>query len=220
MEINKFIDHTLLDREISSIQIKKLCAEALEYNFKSVCISPEWVSLASSLLQKTDILICTVIGFPFGTSSTEEKISEVRKALTEGVDEFDVVLNQEYFKKGDHQYVLDEIKAIIDIVNGKTVKIILETCLLNKQEIIESCNLSLEAGATFVKTSTGFSKYGARKEDIVIMKKTINRRGEIKASGGIKSFHDAKKFIDLGATRIGTSSGVKIIEEEKNNLKN
>lgn len=216
MEINKLIDHTLLDSSATESDIKKLCDEAIEYNFKSVCVQPYWVKKASELLKGTDVLVCVVVGFPHGVNTPEIKLLEARQAVDDGATEVDMVMNVGAFKSGDLKAVKDEISAIAEEVRGKAkLKVILENCLLTKEEIKVACELSAEAKADFVKTSTGFSKSGANIEDVTLMKQVVGDQLGVKASGGVRDYETLLQYVEVGATRIGTSSGVKIVNQWK-----
>ena len=218
MELNKYIDHTLLKADATKDQIIKLCQEAREYNFASVCVNSCWVATCKKELEGTDVEVCTVIGFPLGAMQTVAKAYEVKEALADGADEFDMVINVGQLKAGNIDYVTDDIAAVVKAACGKTVKVIIETCLLTDDEKIEACKCSIEAGATFVKTSTGFSTGGATAEDVKLMYDTVHEAGlKVKASGGIRTLADAEKMIAAGAERLGCSAGKKIIEEYEAN---
>ena len=213
MDINSKIDHTLLKPEATSDMIENLCREALEFGFAAVCVNPYYVTRAKNLLKGSNIKVATVVGFPLGANTKEVKAFEARKAVEDGADEIDMVINIGALKNRDYEYVMEDIKAVVDAVEGKAiVKVIIETCLLTKEEKIKACKLSKEAGADFVKTSTGFSTGGATIEDIILMKETIGDSMQIKASGGIRDFETAKAMIEAGASRIGASSSVKIVK--------
>jgi len=212
MGINQYIDHTNLKSFASKKDIERLCNEAIKYNFASVCVNPYYVSLANELLNRTNIKVCTVVGFPLGQNNTEVKINETKIALDEGADEIDMVINVAALKDGFYDYVKDEIKQIRNITKGKILKVIIETCYLEPHEIIKITEICNEVGVDFIKTSTGYGTDGAKVEDIMLIIKYKNDDIEVKASGGIKTYEDAKKFIDLGITRIGTSSGIEIME--------
>ncbi len=216
--MNQYIDHTLLKPDATKAQIGKLCEEAIKYKFKSVCLNPSWVSYAKKLLTGSEVLVCTVIGFPLGATSTQSKALETEVALKEGTDEFDMVINIGALKENTepaNTLVQSDIKAVVDAANGKTVKVIFETCLLSNEEIQRACELSIKAGAHFVKTSTGFSTAGANPEVVKLMLKTVGSRALVKASGGVRSLEDAKNYIDMGVKRLGTSSGVAIMEGQE-----
>lgn len=210
--INQYIDHTNLKAFASKKDIERLCEEAIKHNFASVCVNPYYVSLANELLIRTNIKVCTVVGFPLGQNNTEQKISETKMALDEGADEIDMVINIAALKDGFYQYVKDEISQIRNITKDKILKVIIETCYLEPQEIIKITEICNEVGVDFIKTSTGYGTKGATVEDVMLIIKHKNNDIEVKASGGIKTHEDAKKFIDLGVTRIGTSNGIEIME--------
>lgn len=213
MEIAKYIDHTLLKPEATKDQVEKLCAEAKQYNFASVCVNPTWVKLASELLEGTDVKVCTVIGFPLGANTPETKAFESVNAVTNGATEVDMVINIGALKSGNIELVQKDIEAVVNAVKGKAlVKVIIETSLLTDEEKRTACELSVKAGADYVKTSTGFSTGGATVEDIKLMRETVGPDIGVKASGGVRTSEDAKAMIEAGATRIGASSGIAIVE--------
>lgn len=212
MKLNKLIDHTLLKPEATKAQIEKLCGEAKEYDFKSVCVNPHYVKYAKELLKESDVLVCTVIGFPLGQNTTAIKVAETKDAIQNGADEIDMVINIGALKSKDEDYVLNEIKEIRKACKGKTLKVIIETCLLTDEEKITACKLSNEAGADFVKTSTGFSTHGATVEDVKLMRETVGEDMGVKASGGIRDRETALKMVEAGATRLGVSAGVEIVK--------
>lgn len=211
MKYNKLIDHTCLKQDATKADIEKLCKEAIEYDFMSVCVNPYYVELAAKMLKKSDVKVCTVIGFPLGQNTTDVKIYETKTCLKNGADEIDMVINVSALKDHDDSYVLNEISDIKDVCGNKVLKVILETCLLTDEEIVRACELSKKAGADFVKTSTGFSKGGATVEAVSLMRKTVGPVMGVKASGGVKTHEDLIKMVEAGASRIGTSSGVTII---------
>lgn len=213
MNYNKYFDHTMLAPQATSTDIDKLIKEAIKYDFKSVCIAPSYIKYAKEQLAKTDVLICTVIGFPLGYNATSVKVYETKIALDHGADEIDMVINIGRFKNKEFEYVLNEIKAIKEVCGNKVLKVIVETALLTNQEIKTITEIVLKSGADFIKTSTGFSFRGASFEDVEIMKSIAQDKLLIKASGGIKTGEDALKMIKLGASRLGTSKTVQIIEE-------
>lgn len=218
MKLNKYLDHTKLGANVSLEQINKLIDEAKEYDFKSVCVNPIFVSYAKKALKNTDVLVCTVIGFPHGTHTKEIKRLEAEDAVLNGADELDMVININALKEGNDDLVLDEIKAVVAAAKGRIVKVIIETCYLTKEEIVRVSNLVVMAKANFVKTSTGFGTGGAKVEDVKLMKDTVKDNAEVKASGGVRTYDDAIMMINAGATRIGTSNGVDIIlKKEKKN---
>jgi deoxyribose-phosphate aldolase len=207
---SKYIDHTILKAVASVKDIEVVCKEAVEFNFASVCINPTHVKLASELLKGTEIDVCTVIGFPLGANTSAVKAFETKNAIENGATEIDMVLNIGALIDGDYDLVRDDIKAVVDAANGTLVKVILETCYLNEEQIVKACLASEEAGADFVKTSTGFGTGGATIEDVTLMAKTVPAL-QVKASGGVRTPEDFENMIKAGATRIGTSSGSKLI---------
>ena len=215
MELSKYIDHTNLKNTSTLKDIEKLCNEAIKYKFASVCVYPYYVPLVASLLKDTNIDICTVIGFPSGMSTKETKVYEAIDAIEKGATEIDVVINLSALKNKDYDYVKEEIEEIRDAIDGKLLKVIIETCLLTEEEIIKMTEICNETFVNFIKTSTGFSEYGARVEDVELIHKYKNDVLEIKASGGIKNIDTVEAMIKAGATRIGTSSGVKLMECEQ-----
>lgn len=219
MEYNRLIDHTLLKADASSQAISNLCNEALQWKFFSVCVNPSYVNLVKQKLSKTEVKICSVIGFPLGQTSTKQKIYEAKQAIKAGAHEIDMVINIPELKS-KCACVVDEIRLIKRVCKKNILKVILETALLTNEEIKNGTLAAIEAGANFVKTSTGFSTRGASIEDIKIMNETADKRIKIKASGGIKSLSDLIKFVDAGADRIGTSSGVLIMQELSANSNN
>jgi deoxyribose-phosphate aldolase len=213
MNLAGMIDHTLLKAEATQAEIAKLIDEAKKYQFASVCVNPTWVSYAAEQLAGTPVKVCTVIGFPLGATTSETKAFEAKDAVAKGASEVDMVINIGALKDGDDNRVMQDIKAVVDAVSGKAlVKVIIETCLLTDEEKVRACELAAKAGADFVKTSTGFSTGGATVEDVALMRKTVGEQLGVKASGGVRSLDDMKKMMEAGATRIGTSSGAKILE--------
>ena len=212
MKLSKYIDHTLLKADASIEQIKTLCSEAKEYDFKSVCVNPCNIELCKKELEGSDVLVCCVIGFPLGAMSTLSKVFEANDAVKKGADEVDMVINIGRLKDKDFEYCINEIKRIKSAVGNKVLKVIIETCLLTNEEIVNACNCVVEAGADFVKTSTGFSTKGATFKGVELMKKTVGDKCLIKAAGGVRTHEDMLRMIELGANRIGTSSGTKLIE--------
>ena len=213
MKLSKYIDHTLLKADASLEAIRKLCDEAKEYDFKSVCVNTCNIEFCKKQLEGSDVLVCCVIGFPLGAMSTEAKVAESKDAIAKGADEVDMVINIGRLKDKDYTYVTEEIRKIKEAVGDKTLKVIIETCLLTDEEKVKACECILEAKADFVKTSTGFSTNGATFEDVALLKKTVGDRCLIKAAGGVRSKDDFNRMIELGANRIGTSSGTKLIEK-------
>lgn len=211
--IAKMIDHTNLKPDATTKDIEKLCEEAKKYSFASVCINPSYVPLSKNLLEDTDIKVCTVVGFPLGANTPKIKFFETTDAVRNGADEIDMVISIGTLKSGLDDEVKSDIAGVVAASEGKIVKVIIETGLLNEDEKLRACKASKEAGANFVKTSTGFGVSGATTEDIKILKDNISSNMSIKASGGIRDLKTALDMIDAGATRIGTSSGVQIMEE-------
>ena len=213
MDISKTIDHTLLKPDARKDGVEKLCKEAAEYKFKAVCVNPSHIELCKKLLKDTEVKVATVVGFPLGANTTETKVFETKDSVLKGADEIDMVINIGALKEGDHQLVENDIRAVVNACEGKAiVKVIIETCLLTDDEKRKACELSMSAGAHFVKTSTGFSTGGATVEDVALMKSVVGSNLEVKASGGVRDRETALLMIEAGATRIGTSSGIKIIE--------
>lgn len=216
MSIAKMIDHTVLKPQTTEADVRKLCAEAAEYGFASVCVNPCWVSLCAELLQDTPVDVCTVIGFPLGANTPAVKAFEAAEAIAQGATEVDMVLNVGAMKDGNHALVLEDIAAVVEAAKGKAlVKVILETCLLNDEEKRAACRLAKEAGADYVKTSTGFSTGGATVEDIALMRTEVGADMGVKASGGIRDYAAAKAMVQAGASRIGASAGVQIVAQEQ-----
>ena len=205
------IDHTLLKADATRDQITKLCEEAKQYGFASVCVNPTWVKYAAELLEGAESVVCTVIGFPLGANTPAVKAFETKDAIANGAGEIDMVINIGAMKNGEYDLVREDIKAVVDAANGTLVKVIIETCLLTDEEKVKACELAVLAGADFVKTSTGFSTGGATAEDIALMRKTVGPDIGVKASGGVRSLEDMKLMVENGATRIGASSGVAIM---------
>lgn len=216
--MNNYIDHTNLKMDATLRDIEKLCDEADKNKFASVCVHPYYVSLASELLKNSTVQVCTVIGFPLGMNTTATKVYEAIDAVENGADEIDMVINVGALKNRDYNYIKDEIEEIRDSIDGKTLKVIIETCYLTKEEIIKMTEICNETFVNFIKTSTGFGTGGAKVEDIELINKHKNSVLEIKASGGIKDYETALKMIEAGATRLGTSSGIKIMEGVKNEI--
>ena len=212
MELNKYIDHTNLKNTATLKDIEKVCNEAIKYKFASVCVYPYYVPLVANLLKGTNIEVCTVIGFPSGMSTKETKVYEAIDSVEKGATEIDMVINIAALKNKDYKYIKEEIEEIRDAIDGKVLKVIIETCLLTDKEIIKMTEICNETFVNFIKTSTGFSEYGARFEDVELMNKYKNEVLEIKASGGIRDIKTAEEMINAGATRLGTSSGVKLME--------
>lgn len=212
--INLYIDHTLLKPEATSKDIEKLCEEAKKYQFASVCINPHFVPLAAKLLEGTGVKVCTVIGFPLGANTTAIKREETKDAIRNGASEIDMVINVGALKEKNDVAVHHDIEQVVQAAEGRTVKVIIETCLLMEEEKRRASQISKNAGAHFVKTSTGFSTGGATVEDVALMKEVVGNIVEVKASGGVRDKETALKMIEAGATRIGTSNGVKIVTDD------
>ena len=216
MNVAKMIDHTILKPNVTDADVIKVCTEAKEYGFFSVCVNPYFVPLVAKELQGTDVKVTSVIGFPLGASTTFIKAAEAKKAVEDGANEIDMVINVSALKDGKYDFVQNDIAAVVDAIRGKAIlKVILETCLLTKEEIVKGCELSKAAGAQFVKTSTGFSTGGATVEDVKLMKQTVGDALEVKASGGVRDYDTAMAVIQAGATRIGASSSVDIATHSK-----
>lgn len=215
MNYNKYIDHTLLKPDCLDKDIEKLCSEAKEYDFASVCVNSSYVKKCVELLKGTTVKVCTVIGFPLGACSTEAKLAETKKALEDGASEIDMVINISRLKCHDDKYVENEISVLKKACGNNVLKVIIETCLLTDEEKIRACLDAVNAHADFVKTSTGFSTGGATVEDVKLMKQTVQDKALVKASGGIKDKDTFLKMIEAGASRIGASKGVEIIKELK-----
>ncbi len=215
MELNKYIDHTLLKPEATKEQITKLCQEARQYDFASVCVNTCYVPLAKELLAGSDVKVCCVVGFPLGAMDTVSKAFEAKTAVANGAREVDMVINIGALKDKDYDYVTKDIAAVVEASKPAIVKVIIEACLLTDEEKVEACKCSMNAKAEFVKTSTGFSTHGATPEDVALMKKTVGNVCKVKAAGGVRSYDDAMKMIEVGADRLGCSAGIKVMEEAK-----
>ena len=215
--IASYIDHTILNADASRADIERICAEAAKYNFKSVCVNPLWVSTVTAALAGSGVLTCSVIGFPFGATTTASKVFEARGAIADGANEIDMVINIAAAKAGDEAALVADISAIADAVHegGAILKVIIETALLTDDEKVLACRASVAAGADFVKTSTGFAGGGATLEDVALMRATVGPDLGVKASGGVRSLETARAMIAAGATRLGSSSGVAIVEGEQ-----
>lgn len=218
MSILKMIDHTLLKQNLEKGQLEKHCHEAVEYGFFSVMVQPLQVKKAKEFLKDSGVLVGTVIAFPFGEELTEVKVFQAKTAVQNGADEIDMVMCISKLKEGDFEYVINDIKSVLGVLGGKALKVIIETCLLECEEIEKACECCILGGASFVKTSTGFFEKGATVEDVLLMKETCLDIIKIKASGGIKTLEDAKALIDAGANRIGTSSSVEIAKSYNESL--
>lgn len=212
-KIAHMIDHTALKADTTENQIIKLCEEAKEYHFASVCVNPTWVKKSAELLAGTEVKVCTVIGFPLGANTPEVKAFEADRAIKDGATEVDMVINIGALKDGNNELVERDIKAVVEAAKGKALtKVIIETCLLTDEEKVHACELAVNAGADYVKTSTGFSTGGATKEDIALMRKTVGPDIGVKASGGVRNAADAEAMIAAGTTRIGASAGIEIVK--------
>jgi deoxyribose-phosphate aldolase len=212
LHVAAMIDHTLLKADATKEQIEQLCKEANEYQFASVCVNPTWVRYASEQLATSQVKVCTVIGFPLGATTSETKAFETKNAIENGADEVDMVINIGALKDRNDALVENDIKAVVEAAKGKALtKVIIETSLLTEEEKVRACQLAVRAGADFVKTSTGFSTGGATREDISLMRQTVGADIGVKASGGVRNTNDAQTLIEAGATRIGASSGVAIV---------
>jgi len=214
MDYAKLVDHTLLSPNTTEKEIIQLCQEAIQYGFASVCVNPAWVSLSADLLRESDVNVCTVIGFPLGANTTETKVFETINAIGNGATEIDVVMNIAELKNNKNNMLVEkEISMIVNAAKEKAlVKVIIEACLLTTEEKVRACEISVKAGADYLKTSTGFSLHGATVEDVAIMRQAVGPNVGVKASGGVSNIDDIKLMIDAGASRIGTSSAVKIFD--------
>ena len=216
MSIASMIDHTLLKQDATGEQIDRLCAEAAEYHFASVCVNPYYVVRCVKNLKGTGVKVCTVVGFPLGATTMETKVFETLQAVASGAEEIDMVINVCALKSGHIRGVEQEIQAMAAAVEGKAIlKVIIETCLLTDEEKVLACQIAKRCGADFVKTSTGFSTGGATVEDVALMRRTVGPELGVKASGGIRDYAKAKAMIDAGASRIGASAGIAIVEAER-----
>ncbi len=217
--LSKYIDHTLLKPDAQQNDFENLCQEAITYNFYSVCIPPARVPLAAQLLQKSSVKVCTVVGFPLGYSSLLTKGFETRTAIEQGADEIDMVINISALKSGYKNTVYEDIRSVVQNSSDHLVKVILETCYLTDDEKKWACRLAMDAGAQFLKTSTGFGTAGATERDISLMASLVKPKMGVKASGGIRDYKTAMKMIELGATRLGTSNGIAIITQAEQTTK-
>lgn len=213
MNYNKMIDHTVLKADTPLETVKRICDEAMEYGFASVCINPCHVAYCADYLKDSDVNVCTVIGFPLGANTSAVKAFETKDAIANGADEIDMVMNIGALKDKNYDLVRDDVKAVVEAANGTLVKVILETCLLTEDEIKKACELCVEAKADFVKTSTGFSTRGATIEDVKIMKAAVQGKAKVKAAGGVRTHEDMVKIVEAGADRIGTSAGCSLVEK-------
>lgn len=207
----KLFDHTILKADATEAQVKKICDEAREHDFASVCVNQYYTAFVAEQLKGTDVKVCTVVGFPLGQSTTRVKAFETQAAIEDGATEIDMVINVGALKDGKYDYVREDIRALKEVCKDITLKVIIETCLLTDEEKVKACELSKEAGADFVKTSTGFSTAGAKAEDVVLMRKTVGEALGVKASGGIHTESEAQAMVDAGANRLGTSATLAII---------
>ena len=212
MGLNKYIDHTILKATASNADVQKLCAEAIEHKFYSVCVNGCYVADAKHLLQGTDVKVAAVVGFPLGAMTTAAKIFEAKEAVENGASEIDMVINVAKLKDGEFEYVENEIRQIKEAIGDNVLKVIIETCYLTDEEKVKACELSLVAKADFVKTSTGFGTGGATYEDVKLMKSVVGDNAKVKASGGVRDKETAQKYVELGAERLGTSSGIDIVK--------
>ena len=212
MGLNKYIDHTILKATASSSDVQKLCEEAIEHEFYSVCVNGCYVADAKHLLQGTDVKVAAVVGFPLGAMTTAAKVFEAKEAVENGASEIDMVINVAKLKDGEFEYVENEIRQIKEAIGDNVLKVIIETCYLTDEEKVKACELSLVAKADFVKTSTGFGTGGATYEDVKLMKSVVGDNAKVKASGGVRDKETAQKYVDLGAERLGTSSGIEIVK--------
>ena len=212
MGLNKYIDHTILKATASSVDVQKLCAEAIEHEFYSVCVNGCYVADAKHLLQGTDVKVAAVVGFPLGAMTTAAKVFEAKEAVENGASEIDMVINIAKLKDGEFEFVENEIRQIKEAIGDNVLKVIIETCYLTDEEKVKACELSLAAKADFVKTSTGFGTGGATYEDVKLMKSVVGDNAKVKASGGVRDKETAQKYVDLGAERLGTSSGIDIVK--------
>lgn len=211
MKRSKYIDHTLLKPEATQDQIEKLCQEAKQYDFASVCVNPYWVPFCKEELKDSDVKVCTVIGFPLGATSSASKAFETANAIEQGADEVDMVMNIGELLAGHDQAVQKDIEAVVQAAQGKIVKVILETCLLNDAQIERACSLCVKAKADFVKTSTGFNSAGANTHVVEVMKQAVKGQAKVKAAGGVRNQADMDAMIAAGADRIGTSHGIELM---------
>ena len=213
MNYNKMIDHTVLKADTPLETVKRICDEAMEYGFASVCINPCHVAYCADYLKDSDVNVCTVIGFPLGANTSAVKAFETKDAIANGADEIDMVMNIGALKDKNYDLVRDDVKAVVEAANGTLVKVILETCLLTEDEIKKACELCVEAKADYVKTSTGFSTRGATIEDVRIMKEAVHGKAKVKAAGGVRTPEDMVKIVAAGAERIGTSAGCSLVKK-------
>lgn len=213
MNFSKYFDHTILKADATYEDVKAICDEAKEYNFASVCVNTKYTAYVKEQLAGTDVATCVVVGFPLGAMDTESKAFETKKAVMLGADEIDMVISIGDVKSGNYETALADIKAVREACDGKVLKVILETCMLTDEETVKACEICVEAGADFVKTSTGFASQGATLHDVSIMKEAVDGKAKVKAAGGIRDYNTAIAMIEAGADRLGTSATVKIISE-------
>ncbi len=214
MNYNKMIDHTVLKADTPLETVKRICDEAMEYGFASVCINPCHVAYCADYLKDSDVNVCTVVGFPLGANTSAVKAFETKDAIANGADEIDMVMNIGALKDKNYDLVRNDVKAVVEAANGTLVKVILETCLLTEDEIKKACELCVEAKADYVKTSTGFSTRGATIEDVQIMKAAVQGKAKVKAAGGVRTHEDMVKIVEAGADRIGTSAGCSLVDKK------
>lgn len=215
MSLAGMIDHTLLKADATRAQVERLCDEAVEHGFASVCVNTCWVPLCAERLAQSDVRVCCVVGFPLGAMAPESKAHEAARAVVDGADEVDMVINVGWLKDGELDAVREDIAGVVAAADGRCVKVIIETCLLTDEEKVRACELAVEAGAAFVKTSTGFSTGGATVADVALMRRTVGDRCKVKASGGIHTAEEARAMVDAGADRLGCSAGVAIVAGER-----
>ena len=215
MNIASYIDHTVLAADATRARIEKLCSEAREWHFASVCVNTCWTSFCAEQLKGSGVTVCSVVGFPLGAMSTKAKAFEAKQAVADGAGEIDMVINIGWLKDGCDDLVENDIREVRKACGDKHLKVIIETCLLTDEEKVRACRLSVKAGADFVKTSTGFSTGGAKAGDVALMRKTVGPDVGVKASGGIRTYEDAMKMIEAGANRLGCSAGIAIVTSAK-----
>lgn len=215
MSLAGMIDHTLLKADATRAQVERLCDEAVEHGFASVCVNTCWVPLCAERLAQSDVRVCCVVGFPLGAMAPESKAHEAARAVADGTDEVDMVINVGWLKDGELDAVREDIAGVVAAADGRCVKVIIETCLLTDEEKVRACELAVEAGAAFVKTSTGFSTGGATVADVALMRRTVGDRCKVKASGGIHTAEEARAMVEAGADRLGCSAGVAIVAGER-----
>lgn len=214
MKLNQYIDHTILKATATASDVIQLCAEAKAHEFFSVCINSAWVALAKAHVAGSSVKVCSVIGFPLGAMSAAAKVFEAKTAVADGADEIDMVINVGLLQSGQSDAVREEIRAIKHAIGSRVLKVIIETCYLNAEEKARACTLAVDAGADFVKTSTGFGTGGASFEDVQLMLDTVAGKAKVKASGGVRSAETARKYVEMGVMRLGTSNGIQIVSGE------